>query len=213
MTRALCATTIFFACTIFMSGCASTLPTAQNTVPTPSATASAGAAATRIETRAARNFTVAGRFAAKRGDQQGSGQFRYSETPELRVLELFTPASTQLARIEATQYAANVSFADGATRTAPTLAALLREFIDVPVTDAQFSAWIQGIPTRGAALSSVDREGRIESFRDAGWSVIVSSRFDGDAAFVRRMRWAFDAGNEAAQNAEVRWVFDEFSTQ
>jgi outer membrane biogenesis lipoprotein LolB len=157
------------------------------------------------------NFFVSGRFSAKRGETQGSGQFRYEQRSAVRTLELFSPTATQIARIEATAEGAIASLSDGSTRNAATLSELLRQFIDIPITDAEFSSWLQGVAR--AASATLDANGKIESFRESGWTIVVSSRFDGDAGFVRRMRWTFDAGGDTSQNAEVRWVFDEFSTQ
>jgi outer membrane biogenesis lipoprotein LolB len=162
--------------------------------------------------KAAENFSVNGRFSAKRGDQQGSGQFRYSQRGATRTLDIFTPTSTQLARIEATATSARASLNDGTTRDAATLSELLRQFIDIPIGDAEFSSWLQALPRNTNVSASLASDGKIESFRESGWTIVVNGRFDGDAGFVRRMRWSFDAG-DAAQAAEVRWVFDEFSTQ
>jgi outer membrane biogenesis lipoprotein LolB len=157
------------------------------------------------------HFSISGRFSAKRGDTQGSGQFRYEQRGEIRTLELFSPTATQIARIEATAQGAIASLSDGSTRNAATLSELLRQFIDIPITDAEFSSWLQGIARMAPA--TLDVNGKTESFRESGWTIVVSARFDGDAGLVRRMRWTFDAGGDMTQNAEVRWVFDEFSAQ
>jgi outer membrane biogenesis lipoprotein LolB len=161
--------------------------------------------------KANENFSIVGRFSAKRGETQGSGQFRYEQRGAARTLELFSPTATQIARIEASSQGAIASLSDGTTRNAATLSELLRQFIDIQITDGEFSSWLQGVAR--SASPSLDVNGRIESFRESGWTIVVSSRFDGDAGFVRRMRWTFDAGGDTAQNAEVRWVFDEFSAQ
>jgi outer membrane biogenesis lipoprotein LolB len=157
-------------------------------------------------------FSVNGRFAAKRGEEQGNGQFRYSQSGAARTLDIFSPTATQLARIEATATSAKALLNDGTTRDAATLAELLRQFIDIPISDAEFSSWLQGVPLNTSTVPAFAKDGKIESFRESGWTIVVSSRFDGDAGFVRRMRWSFDAG-DVAQAAEVRWVFDEFSAQ
>jgi outer membrane biogenesis lipoprotein LolB len=157
------------------------------------------------------NFSISGRFSAKRGETQGSGQFRYEQRGATRTLDLFSPSATQIARIEATAQGASASLSDGSTRSAATLSELLRQFIDIPITDVEFSSWLQGIAR--SAPATLDASGRIESFRESGWTIVVGGRFDGDAALVRRMRWTFDAGGDSAQDAQVTWVFDEFSTQ
>jgi outer membrane lipoprotein LolB len=160
----------------------------------------------------AENFSVTGRFAAKRGEEQGNGQFRYSQQGAVRTLDIFSPTSTQLARIEANANGARAMLSDGSTRDAATLSELLRQFIDIPISDEAFSTWLQALPQNASIRPSYGNDGKIESFRESGWTIVVSGRFEGEPGFVRRMRWTFDAG-DAAQAAEVRWVFDEFSVQ
>jgi outer membrane biogenesis lipoprotein LolB len=190
---------------LLLVGCATPVRTEQAvTLP------SASAALKSLE-----SFLVNGRFAAKRGDAQGNGQFSYQQTGATRTLDIFSPTATQLARIEANGVNARASLSDGSTRDAATLSELLRQFIDIPISDAEFSAWLQGIPrdARARATATFGSDGKIESFRESGWTIVVSARFEGDAGFVRRMRWSFDAGGDSARDAQVTWVFDEFSTQ
>ncbi len=158
------------------------------------------------------SFSISGRFAAKRGEVQGNGQFRYQQNGIARTLDIFSPTATQLARIEASGNRATASFSDGSTRDAATLSELLRQFIDIPILDAEFSSWLQGVPLGSGTTPAFASDGKIESFRESGWTIVVNERFEGQEGFARRMRWTFDAGNEAAKNAEVRWVFDEFAT-
>jgi outer membrane biogenesis lipoprotein LolB len=188
---------------IGLSGCVSQVKNDPLTAQQPSATSALQ--------KASENFFVSGRFSASRGDTQGSGQFRYEQRGAVRTLELFSPTATQIARIEATAQDAVATLSDGSTRNAATLSELLRQFIDIPITDAEFSSWLQGLSRN--ASPTLDASGKIESFRESGWTIVVSARFDGEASLVRRMRWTFDAGGDMTQNAEVRWVFDEFSTQ
>jgi outer membrane biogenesis lipoprotein LolB len=193
-----------FVCVFALAGCATSLKI-DRPAPLP---------LNSVLPKAAENFSVNGRFAAKRGEEQGNGQFRYTQQGATRTLDIFSPTATQLARIEANASSAKVSLSDGSARDAVTLSELLRQFIDIPISDAEFSSWLQGVP-RGAnagAATNFRIDGKIESFRESGWTIVVSDRFDGDTGFVRRMRWTFDADNDAAKNAEVRWVFDEFST-
>jgi outer membrane biogenesis lipoprotein LolB len=192
-----------FVCVLTLAGCASLAPTRA-----PDAN---NAVTTSNRAKAVDRFTVSGRFAAKRGDEQGNGQFRFEQKGTMRTLDLFSPTATQVARIEANASSARATLANGEQREAATLSELLKQFIDIPLTDAEFSSWLQGIP-RGAT-PSLAADNTIESFRESGWSIVISSRFDGDAKFVRRMRWSFDAGGNAAENAQITWVFDEFSTQ
>jgi outer membrane biogenesis lipoprotein LolB len=185
-----------------LAGCASLAPTRAPEV-------NSAATLTNIA-KAVDRFAVSGRFAAMRGEQQGHGQFRFEQSGTTRTLDLFSPTATQLARIEANPTSARATLANGEQREAATLSELLKQFIDIPLTDAEFSSWLQGIPRRATPILAADNT--IESFRESGWSIVISSRFDGDAKFVRRMRWSFDAGGNAAENAQITWVFDEFST-
>jgi outer membrane biogenesis lipoprotein LolB len=169
-------------------------------------------AQTPVSAKTAENFTVIGRFAAKRGEQQGNGGFRYEQHGAARTLDIFSPTATQLARIEANGVGAKATLSDGTVREAATLSELLRQFIDIPISDEQFASWLQALPRDRSIAPANGSDGKIESFRESGWTIVVSGRFEGDAGFVRRMRWTFDAG-DAAQAAEVRWVFDEFSTR
>jgi outer membrane biogenesis lipoprotein LolB len=159
----------------------------------------------------AKSFTSAGRFSAKRGEAQGSGQFRYTQNGDQRTLEIFTPASTPLARIEADAQSATLKMSDGAVRSGATLSELLQSFIDVPISDAQFSAWLQALPTNASDATAIERDdkARLQRFTEKAWIIDVSARMDGDAGFVRRMRWTF----APETTTEVRWVIDEFATQ
>jgi outer membrane biogenesis lipoprotein LolB len=151
-------------------------------------------------------FNANGRFSAKRESAQASGQFRYEQNGSNRTLEIFAPTGTPVARIEADASGAKVTMASGEMRTAATLSELLQSFIDIRVTDAQFSAWMQAIPLIETA-PELDAQGRIERFRESAWMIEVGARTDGNAGFVRRMRWAFTPENDT----EIRWVIDEFS--
>ncbi len=151
-------------------------------------------------------FNANGRFSAKRDSAQASGQFRYEQNGSNRTLEIFAPTGTPVARIEADASSAKVTMASGEIRTAPTLSELLQSFIDIRVTDAQFSAWMQATPLSDTK-PELDALGRIERFRESAWMIEVGARMDGDAGFVRRMRWAFTPENDT----EIRWVIDEFS--
>jgi outer membrane biogenesis lipoprotein LolB len=157
------------------------------------------------------DFTSTGRFSAKRAQSQASGQFRYAQKGADRTLEIFSPTSTPIARIEANAQSATLTLSDGAVRSATTLSELLQSFIDIRVTDTQFSAWLQGLPTSMASASAIERDEqlRVQRFTEAAWMIEIGARMDGDAGFVRRMRWTY--APEA--DTEVRWVIDEFATQ
>ena len=188
-----------------LTGCA--------TRPSPSATERAQTEAIARAPVRLTEFTVAGRFSARRGEQSGTGQFRYSVDARSATLDVFAPTGAQLARIERAEGKAVVGvFGDGSTREAESFAELLRGFIDISLNDTQFFSWLQGIPADARTPTILGGDGRIESFRESGWSVVVSGRFDGDTGFVRRMRWSFDAAG-AAQATEIRWVFDEFAAK
>lgn len=189
-----------------LAGCATPSRIAQPPgAPTAVAVAKAG--------KASENFSASGRFAAKRGDQQGSGQFRYVQQGTNRTLDLFSPTATQLARIDANTGGAKATLSDGSVREASTLSALLRQFIDIPITDEEFVSWLQALPSSSTIRPMLGNDGRVESFRESGWTIVVSGRFDGEAGAVRRMRWTFDAGGDSSRDAQVTWVFDEFSAQ
>jgi outer membrane biogenesis lipoprotein LolB len=151
-------------------------------------------------------FSANGRFSAKRDTAQASGQFRYEQDGSKRVLEIFAPTGTPIARIDADASSAKVVMANGETRTASTLAELLQSFIDIRVTDAQFSAWMQATPLIDAKPER-DPQGRIERFRESAWMIEVGARAEGDTGYVRRMRWAYTPEIDT----EIRWVIDEFS--
>ena len=163
------------------------------------------------------HFSLSGRFSAKTASEQVSGQFRYAQSDAERTLSLFSPLGTPVADIVATRDSATLTQAGGETQTAASLAALLRTVIDLPVTDAMLSAWLQGLPSTAptAMVSSVERDasGRLTAFVEAGWRVEISARMDPgesgrDAVGApRRMRWSLAALPET----EVRWVIDQWS--
>lgn len=189
---------------LLLAGCASQMRNEQS-APLPVFTG---------HSRLLESFSITGRFSAKRGDTQGSGQFRYTQKNAIRTLDIFSPTATQLARIEANATYAKAALSDGSTREAATLAELLRQFIDIPISDAEFSSWLQGVPheSKATSVAAFTGDGKLESFRESGWTIVISSRFEGDANFVRRMRWSFDAGGDPARDAQLIWVFDAFST-
>lgn len=162
-------------------------------------------------------FTVTGRFSAKTGKEQASGQFRFSQTATQRSLNIFSPLGTPMAEITADGTGAVLALSNGATQSAPSVAELLRNVIDLPVTDAQLSMWLQGRPSvtlvAGARHES-DALGRLSRFSESGWEISVSDRFaasdaNGNVADApRRMRWALASDLET----EVRWVVDEWKS-
>jgi outer membrane biogenesis lipoprotein LolB len=156
--------------------------------------------------------TISGRFSARYGSEQAGGQFRYEPNPWGSTLDLFSPTGTQVARIDATLRGATATLANGERRVALSRSELLRQFIDIPISDEEFSSWLLGVPLNPSTVPTYGNDGKIESFSESGWTIVVSGRFDGGAGFVRRMRWTFDAGGDSARDAQVTWVFDEFST-
>ncbi len=158
-------------------------------------------------------FSLAGRFSAKNGAEQVSGQFRYSQNDAERTLNLFSPLGTPLADIVANQHAATLTQANGATQSAASLSHLLRTVIDLPVTDAMLSAWLQGQPSVPSVQGTErDATGLPSRFVEGGWEVMISARMDGaDAAqntlnAPKRMRWSL----LGQPDTEVRWVIDEW---
>lgn len=159
-------------------------------------------------------FSLSGRFSAKTASEQVSGQFRYTQNGSERTLNLFSPLGTPLADIIAARDSATLTQANGSTQTAGSLADLLRTVVDLPVTDAMMSAWLQGLPsTAGTALdqrAERDAAGRLTRFVEGGWSIEISSRMDAPqprAGAPRRMRWTL----AALPDTEVRWAVDEWS--
>lgn len=165
--------------------------------------------ATQTIERPAQSFSVSGRFSAKRSESAASGQFRYVQRGLDRTLEIFTPTSTPLARIDATAQSATLSTADGVNRSAATLGELLRMYIVIELTDAQFSAWLQGLPASGDGVKAIERDpqSRLYRFTESNWMIEISARGDSTPPFARRMRWAYAPETDT----ELRWVIDEFT--
>ena len=168
------------------------------------------------QTALVKQFSVAGRFSAKAGAEQVSGQFRYSQNDAERTLNLFSPLGTPLADIVANGDVATLTQANGATQSAASLSHLLRTVIDLPVTDVMLSAWLQGLPSV-ASVQGTERDatGLPSRFVESGWEVIISARMNGTEATQnlantsgapKRMRWSL----QALPDTEVRWVIDEW---
>ena len=168
------------------------------------------------QTALAKQFSVAGRFSAKNGAEQVSGQFRYSQNDAERTLNLFSPLGTPLADIVASRDVATLTQANGATQSAASLSRLLRTVIDLPVTDVMLSAWLQGLPSVPSVQAAErDATGLPSRFVESGWEIIISARMDGTEALQnpantsgapKRMRWSL----QALADTEVRWVIDEW---
>ncbi len=165
-------------------------------------------------------FSLSGRFSAKTASEQVSGQFRYTQNDAQRSLNLFSPLGTPLADIIATPESATLTQANGSTQTAASLAALLRTVIDLPVTDAMLSAWLQGLPSTPEVGSHTSTErdgaGRLTRFVEGGWHIEISARMEAASGgpatqstlgAPRRMRWSL----AASLDTEVRWAIDEWS--
>ena len=194
-------------CVSFLAGCAAIRPVPVSGNPVV------------VNAILASQFSLSGRFSAKTAAEQVSGQFRYTETGSMRTLNLFSPLGTPLADIVATKDGATLTQANGATLTAASLAALLRTVIDLPVTDAMMSAWLQGLPSTPDPFtgqgSERDANGLLTRFSEAGWSIEIFARAVAteqrasiNTTAPRRMRWSLNA----QPDTEVRWVIDEWST-
>ena len=176
--------------------------------------------ATQVSTRAvvaqtvlAKQFSLSGRFSAKNGTEQVSGQFRYSQNDAERTLNLFSPLGTPLADLVANRDVATLTQANGATQSAASLSHLLRAVIDLPVTDQMLTAWLQGQPSV-ASVQGTERDatGLPSRFVESGWEIIISARMN-DAEVTqsasgapKRMRWTL----QTLPDTEVRWVIDEW---
>ncbi len=171
---------------------------------------------TRVASQAvSQRFAATGRFSAKTTTEQVSGQFRYTQADAVRALNLFSPLGTPIADIAANRDSATLTLANGGVQTAASLSDLLRTVIDLPVTDAMFSAWLQGLPSSApATVTQMERDaaGLPTRFVEAGWNIVITDRrAAGERApgAPRRMRWSL-AG---LPDTEVRWVIDEWDIQ
>ena len=165
------------------------------------------------QTVLAKQFSLSGRFSAKNGTEQVSGQFRYSQNDAERTLNLFSPLGTPLADLVANRDVATLTQANGATQSAASLSHLLRAVIDLPVTDQMLTAWLQGQPSV-ASVQGTERDatGLPSRFVESGWEIIISARMN-DAEVTqsasgapKRMRWTL----QTLPDTEVRWVIDEW---
>ena len=159
-------------------------------------------------------FSLSGRFSAKNGNDQVSGQFRYAQSGSdgaLRQMSLFSPLGTPLAEINADRESATLTLSNGQVQRAASLTDLMRTVIDLPVTDAMLSAWLQGLPFDPSVLAATtaerDASGAPSRFVESGWEITISARMEGNAAAPKRMRWSI----VGQPDTEVRWVIDEWS--
>lgn len=190
-----------------LSGCAGITPS-----PLP------GGATALPTTALATEFSLSGRFSARNGAEQVSGQFHYSQNGPTRSLNLFSPLGTPLADIVANNDVATLTQANGTTQSAESLSGLLRSVIDLPVTDVTLSAWLQGQPSSADAtrINRIERSdtGMPTVFVEAGWEILISERMQatdsasGAATAPRRMRWTL----VGQPDTEVRWVIDQWRT-
>ena len=160
-------------------------------------------------------FSLSGRFSAKNGTEQASGQFRYAQSGingAVRQMSLFSPLGTPLAEINADRQSATLTLSNGQVQRAASLTDLMRTVIDLPVTDAMLSAWLQGLPFDASVLAATNTErdasGLLSRFVESGWEITISARMEGNVAAPKRMRWSM----QGQPDAEVRWVIDEWST-
>ncbi len=188
--------------TLLLSGCA------LQSVAVPPASQRVAAATPRAQ------FSLSGRFSAKNGNEQASGQFRYVQSGAdgaSRQMSLFSPLGTPLAEISADRESATLTLSNGQVQRAASLTDLMRTVIDLPVTDAMLSAWLQGLPFDSRVLVAAgaerDGSGAPSRFFEAGWDIEISARMEGNHAAPKRMRWSM----RGQPDTEVRWVIDEWS--
>ena len=188
--------------TLVLSGCA--------LQPAAFPAASRPVAAGTVQTQ----FSLSGRFSARNGNEQVSGQFRYAQSGTdgaLRQMSLFSPLGTPLAEISADRESATLTLSNGQVQRAASLTDLMRTVIDLPVTDAMLSAWFQGLPFDAAVLAAASTErdvsGRASRFVESGWEITISARMEGSPAAPKRMRWSM----QGQPDTEVRWVIDEWA--
>lgn len=125
-------------------------------------------------------------------------------------MSLFSPLGTPLAEISADRASATLTLANGEVQRAASLTDLMRTVIDLPVTDAMLSAWLQGLPFDSkrlvAAGAERDASGAPLRFVEAGWEIEISARMEGNNAAPKRMRWSM----QGQPDTQVRWVIDEW---
>ena len=125
-------------------------------------------------------------------------------------MSLFSPLGTPLAEISADRASATLTLANGEVQRAASLTDLMRTVIDLPVTDAMLSAWLQGLPFDSrmlvAAGAERDASGAPLRFVEAGWEIEISARMELNNAAPKRMRWSM----RGQPDTEVRWVIDEW---
>ena len=160
-------------------------------------------------------FALSGRFSAKNGTEQVSGQFRYTQSGadgSTRQMSLFSPLGTPLAEISADRESATLTLSNGQVQRAATLTDLMRTVIDLPVTDVMLSAWLQGQPFDASVLAAStaerDASGAPSRFVESGWEIAISARMEANTAAPKRMRWTM----LGQPDTELRWVIDEWST-
>ncbi len=160
-------------------------------------------------------FSLSGRFSAKNGNEQVSGQFRYAQSGAdgaSRQMSLFSPLGTPLAEINADREFATLTLSNGQVQRAASLTDLMRTMIDLPVADSMLSTWLQGLPFDASVLAATTTErdvsGALSRFVESGWEITISARMDGNVAAPKRMRWSL----QGQPDTEVRWVMDEWST-
>ena len=126
-------------------------------------------------------------------------------------MSLFSPLGTPLAEITADRQSARLTLSNGQVQRAASLTDLMRTVIDLPVTDATLSAWLQGLPLDASVLAATtterDASGTPSRFVESGWEVTISARMEGSVAAPKRMRWSM----QGQPDTEVRWVIDEWS--
>ena len=127
-------------------------------------------------------------------------------------MSLFSPLGTPLAEIYADRQSATLTLSNGQVERAASLTALMRSVIDLPVTDAMLSTWLQGRPFDASVLAATTTErdglGAPSRFIESGWEIAISARMDGNAGAPKRMRWSM----QGQPDTEVRWVIDEWNT-
>lgn len=127
-------------------------------------------------------------------------------------MSLFSPLGTPLAEIDADRQSATLTLSNGQVQRASSLTDLMRTVIDLPVTDAMLSTWLQGLPFDANVLAAHNAErdasGAPSRFVESGWEITISARLEGNAAAPKRMRWSM----QGQPDTEVRWLIDEWST-
>ncbi|MCB5363480.1 outer membrane lipoprotein LolB [Pusillimonas sp. CC-YST705] len=157
---------------------------------------------------AASMFERVGRFAVSADipgepQQAAQGGFAWQDAGKVLKVDLATPMGATLARVQVQPGHARLTPAEGDEIHAATADALLEQVLGSPVPVAQLRYWLRGqLGPEPAQEVKLDEQKRPESFRQEGWSVVLS-RYDTQGPRLLRL-----SRQEAGRQISVRLVVD-----